>query len=397
MSQTSRITRFAARDSGATARVAGFMAHLRGNGFHLGVAETETALRALAAVCAVDPEQARMALKSVCTGCEQDIAAFDALFDSYWMNAGRVRQRAEPTGAEGETRPGRNSRQPATGRSAGPGKLHAPEDDSEGEAASEGSGKLVASRIHQLMKKDLRELVSPEDIREAETVARRLGAALRDRRSRRRKAARKGETIDFRRTIRASIATGGDPMRLAHRRRPERPVRICVLCDVSGSMLPYARPFLAFVAGLMRSESGSDAYLFHTRLVRITEALREEDPLRALNRITLLAEGFGGGSKIGQTLEQFARSYARRFVDGRTVVFIFSDGYDSDAPERVGEALARLRRRGCRIVWLNPLKGWKDYTPVARGMASALPHLDLFAAANTLETLARLEPEIVKL
>lgn len=397
MSHASRISRFAARDSGPAARVAGFLAHLRDNGFHVGVAETETALRALLKICPVDPEETRMALKAVCAGTREDSVAFDALFDSYWMNNGRVRQKVEPVGGDSSQRHSRNSRQPAGGRSAEAGQQHAPDDKNDGETASEGSGKLVASRVQQLMKKDLREVVSPEDIREAEIVARRLGASLRDRRSRRRKAARKGEAIDFRRTIRASIATGGDPMRLARRHRPDRPVRVCVLCDVSGSMLPYARPFLAFVAGLMRSDPTSDAYLFHTRLVRITEALRDEDPLRALNRITLLADGFGGGSRIGRNLDQFARSYARRLVDGRTVLFILSDGYDSDAPELVGEALARLRRRGCRIVWLNPLKGWRDFEPVARGMASALPYLDLFAAANTLASFARLEPEMVKL
>ncbi|SNT13258.1 vWA domain-containing protein [Tropicimonas sediminicola] len=394
MSPRGRITRFAGRDPGVSGRVAGFIAHLRENGFHLGVAETDMALHALSVVRAVDPAEARMALKSVCAGTAQDIAAFDELFDSYWMNEGRVRQKAVPSGDGAQARHSRNSREAEGGRSAASGRQHSPEETPDGEAASEGTGKLVASRIQQLMKKDLRDLVSPQDIHAAEVIARRLGAAIRDRRSRRRKAARKGSTIDFRRTIRASIATGGEPVRLAHRNRPDRPVRITVLCDVSGSMLPYARPFLAFVAGLMRADPASDAYLFHTRLVRITEALRDDDPLRALNRITLLADGFGGGSQIGRNLEQFARSYARRFVDGRSVVFILSDGYDSAAPELTGTALARLRRRGCRIVWLNPLKGWDGYEPVARGMAAALPHVDLFAAANTLESLARLEPEM---
>lgn len=397
MSRASRVTRFAARDPGVSARVAGFIAHLRDNGFHLGVAETDTALHALAAVHCADPAETRMALKSVCAGTAQDVAAFDELFDSYWMNAGRVREKAVPSGSGGETRHSRNSRDAEQGRSTGAGRQHSPEESPDGEAASDGTGKLMASRVQQLMKKDLRELVSPQDIHAAEVIARRLGAAIRDRRSRRRKAARKGATIDFRRTIRASIATGGEPVRLAHRNRPDRPVRITVLCDVSGSMLPYARPFLAFVSGLMRADPASDAYLFHTRLVRITEALRDDDPLRALNRITLLADGFGGGSQIGRNLDQFARTYARRFVNGRSVVFILSDGYDSDTPELTGAALARLRGRGCRIVWLNPLKGWEGYEPVARGMAAALPHVDLFAAANTLETLARLEPEMGKL
>lgn len=245
-----------------------------------------------------------------------------------------------------------------------------------------------------MMKKDLRDLVSSDEIREAEQVAIRLGHAIRDRRSRRRRAATKGDQIDFRRVVRQSLSTGGEPMRLPRRKRPDRPVKIVALCDVSGSMTLYARVFLAFLSGLMRADGTSDAYLFHTRLVRITEALRDDDPLRALNRVTLLADGFGGGSKIGANLDQFARTYARRFVDGRTVVFILSDGYDTDPPEVMSRALAQLKKRGCRIIWLNPLKGSAGYEPVARGMAAALPYLELFKAANTLDDLADLEQDL---
>jgi uncharacterized protein with von Willebrand factor type A (vWA) domain len=162
-------------------------------------------------------------------------------------------------------------------------------------------------------------------------------------------------------------------------------------------MIVYAKVFLAFLAGLMRADSTTDAYLFHTRLVRITEALRDDDPLRALNRLTLLADGFGGGSKIGGALDQFSRSYARKFVTGRSVVIILSDGYDTDPPARLASALQQLKKRGCKVIWLNPLKGWKDYAPVASGMATALPYLDMFSAANTLDDLAALEPQVARL
>jgi uncharacterized protein with von Willebrand factor type A (vWA) domain len=324
------------------------------------------------------------------------VARFDDLFDSYWCNGGRVRQKVMPdrAAAPKHTRTSRTAEGQDSGAGGSP---HAPESGKDGEAASEGEGRLVASRVRNLMKTDLREVVGPEDIREAEAVARRLGEAIRDRRSRRRRAARKGAMIDMRRTLRASLATGGEPLRLARRTRPDRPMKIVALCDVSGSMVVYARPFLAFLAGLMRADAAADAYLFHTRLVRITEALRDDDPLRALNRITLLADGFGGGSRIGGALDEFARGQARRFVNGRTVVMILSDGYDSAAPGVVGDALARLKRRGCRVIWLNPLKGWTGYAPVAQAMAAALPHLDVFAAANTLADLAALDRELARI
>ena len=147
----------------------------------------------------------------------------------------------------------------------------------------------------------------------------------------------------------------------------------------------------------MRADAAADAYLFHTRLVRITEALRDKDAMRAIGRLSLMADGFGGGSKIGPSLMRFAETYARRFVDGRSVVMILSDGYDTAEHDLIGQALGKLRKSGCKVIWLNPLKGWSDYAPVAACMASALPHLDLFCAANTLAYLAALEPELTRL
>ena len=393
-----KITRFTGSDPGAAVRVSGFMAHLRAHGFHLGVAETETALRALSCVNPIIPSEARLALKSVCAGSVEDSVQFDMLFDSFWMAEGRVRHKMIPSNTNPALKDAKSNHTDDAQSTSGAGSIHAPEDTQDGEESyADGTGKLVASKAHNLMKKDLRELVSAEDIRAAEKVAICLGKALRDRRSRRRKAARRGRSIDLRRTIRRSLTTGGEPLHLAKHKRPDRPMKIVALCDVSGSMMHYARPFLAFLAGLMRVDSASDAYLFHTRLVRITNALRDDDPLRALNRITLLADGFGGGSKIGANLQHFANSYARNFVDGRSVVIILSDGYDSESSEVLGDALAKLKRRGCKIIWLNPLKGWQGYEPVAKGMAAALPHLDAFAAAATLADLASLERTLERL
>ena len=390
----SLVTKFAARDPGPAARMAGFVAHLRDNGLRLGVGETGAALDALTHINAANPYDSRRALKSVFTGCTEEAAQFDELFNSFWMNGGRVKTRVTATPSQSENV--QSSREESEEASSGTGDMSAP-GGVDGEAESDGEGKLVAMDVTNLFKKDLRDLVRPEDIAEAEKIALRLGAALRDRRSRRRKAARKGDQIHFRKVMRKSLATGGEPFVLPKRQRPDRTLRITAICDVSGSMTVYSRIFLAFLAGLMRADFRADAYLFHTRLVRITEALRDKDAMRALARLSLLAEGFAGGSKIAESLDTFASTYGRRFVDNRTVVMILSDGYDTASPDGISDALARLKKRGCKIIWLNPLKGWDGYEPTAQAMAGALPHLDLFRAANTLGDLAALETEMARL
>ncbi|MDG1459486.1 MAG: VWA domain-containing protein [Pseudoprimorskyibacter sp.] len=392
----SRVTKFTGRDPGPAARVVGFIAHLRENGLRLGVAEAETAMAALTHVDVISPDESRRALRAVCTGCKEEAERFDDLFDSFWMDMGRVRSKVVPTVKAPATDDVESSRD-GDGQDAGASGSATALDAEDGEAESDGTGKLIATMQRNLARKDLRDLVRPEDIAAAEVIARRIGAALRDRRSRRRIAAYKGDRLHFRKTIRASLATGGEPVRLLRKRRPDRTRKIVALCDVSGSMSVYAKTFLAFLAGLMRADTAADAYLFHTRLVRITEALRDKDAMRAIGRMSLMADGFGGGSKIGLSLMRFADTYAKKFVDGRTVVIILSDGYDTEAPQMIGDALAKLRKRGCKVIWLNPLKGWADYAPIAAGMVAAMPHLDMFKAANTLNDLVLLEQDLAAL
>ena len=200
--------------------------------------------------------------------------------------------------------------------------------------------------------------------------------------------------IDLRRIIRRSVSSGGEPMQLLRKRRPDRPVHLVAILDVSGSMTLYARIFLAFLRGLIDVDRRADAFLFHTSLMCVSDALRDSDTLRAVNRLSMMAQGFGGGTRIGHCLEQFTGQYAGRMLGRRSVVIIMSDGYDSGGSEKVGPALEKLKRKGCRLVWLNPLLGWKDYAPVAASMAAAMPYLDRFAPCNTLESLAALEEDL---
>ncbi len=390
-------SRFPARETIA-GRMSGFIAHLRENGIIAGPPETGLALEALSNIDAVDTEEVRMALKTVCASDFDQRSRFDDLFNAYWMNKGLVRQRQQKSEEKWRPQPLHTSHLARQeGSTDGSGEADAPDDDGEGEAETSGEGKLVGSRVTNFAKTDLRTLMTPEDLARAEAVAHRLAKAMSDRRSRRRRAAKRGEKLDLRRVVRHSVAHGGEPIELLYKRRPDRPVRLVALLDVSGSMTVYARVFLAFLKGLISADAHASAYLFHTRLVCISDALRDHDSLRAVGRMSLMAEGFGGGTRIGSNLATFCDQYAGQSVNSRSVVLILSDGYDTDPPEIIARSLARLKRRGCKIIWLNPLKGWKDYEPVARGMAAALPHIDLFRPANTLESLAALEPDLARM
>ncbi len=147
----------------------------------------------------------------------------------------------------------------------------------------------------------------------------------------------------------------------------------------------------------MNAFAEADVFLFHTRLVHVSPSLKDRNVGRAVDRLSLMAQGIGGGTKIGESLADFNRFHAKRMIHSRTAVVIVSDGYDTGTPETLAAQMRQLRRRCRRIVWLNPLIGWNGYTPEARGMKAALPYIDLFAPAHNLESLAALEPYLARI
>lgn len=375
-------------------QVAGFISHLRLNGFKLGPAESELAMRVLHATGNLDARTNRLELKTtLCAGHDQ-WGRFDDLFEAYWFNKGRTRsvdsvsERVKNDKSSIARLWDRAQLSDGLQHNAGQSDL-GEVDEPEGDG---GFGRLIASRQTTMFKRDLREIVDPDEIRKAEHLAKQLAQAIRINRSRRRRPASSGRPIDLKRTIRASLARGGEPIDLHYRRRPVRPVRLVLLLDVSGSMQAYSRFFLQFAKGLIGQWLEAEAFIFHTRLIKVSDALRERDPFRAMARLSLMTQGIGGGTEIGGSLATFNDQYAAGTLNSRSVVLIMSDGYDSGTPEVIERELARLQRKARRIIWLNPLAGWRDYQPVARAMAAAMPHIDCFAPASSLEDLAAVEP-----
>jgi uncharacterized protein with von Willebrand factor type A (vWA) domain len=215
-------------------------------------------------------------------------------------------------------------------------------------------------------------------------------------RLRREARARRGRRLDLPTTIRHSVASGGTPLRLAWRDQRQVRPRLVLLIDVSRSMAAYSFFYLRLARALGAELTDLRSFIFHTRLTAVSDALHEADPWRAQERLHLLAQGWAGGTRIGECLAQFNREHAPRCVHSRTAVIILSDGYDTGEPGRLSGALAELRRRARRIVWLNPLYSRPHYAPVSAGMRAALPHLDLLAPAADLASLEATLPDILE-
>jgi uncharacterized protein with von Willebrand factor type A (vWA) domain len=220
---------------------------------------------------------------------------------------------------------------------------------------------------------------------------------MRTRLVRREQIRRRGRRLDLRRTIHRNVSHGGNLLELAWRRRKIKPLRLVVLLDTSGSMSLYTAFFVRFLHGVVDAFREAEAFVFHTRLAHVSPSLRDRNVTRAVEKLSLMAQGIGGGTRIGESLATFNRWHARRVINSRSAVMIVSDGYDTGKPEELASEMCRLRRRCKRIIWLNPLIGWRDYTPQARGMKAALPYIDLFAPAHNLQSLAALEPYLARI
>ena len=380
------------------ARMVGFIDHLRSNDFSVGPKETEAALTLLADERWLPQRHARLGLRCLLASRKDDWERFDDLFEAYWFRRGKVRERAKqkPGAATGKQHPEIWQDHLGDGRSAKRGAQQEAVGEDE-TVSSSGQGRLIATMETKLQRTDLRHITDPDEIKAAERLAHRLASAIRYRLSRRYRLQKRGPRLDIRRTIRANLQSGGDPLELVTKARPDRPVRLVALLDVSGSMQPYSRFFLQFVKGLVCSWLDTEAFLFHTRLVRVTDAVRDRDSIRAMSKLALMAEGFGGGTKLGHCLRVFNERYAKSTVNSRTVFLILSDGYDTGSCDDLVDALSRLKQRAPRLVWLNPLLGWRDYEPINRAMVAAMPLIDHFAAAHTLEALAAIEADLGRL
>jgi uncharacterized protein with von Willebrand factor type A (vWA) domain len=357
-------------------RVQELAATLRELGVRVGVGEVLAAHRALAAVDAGSRQEAFHALRATLCSSRADHAAFAVAFAAVF-GSGEAPSGPDPFEALG-----------AIERAALP-RVAAPAAD-EAPALMEIDAVPAAWSEQELLRtKDFAAYTDAE-----RAAARRLLArlALRGpaRLSRRTRPARHhGHLPDLRATTRASLRQGGELLERRWRTPTQRPRRVVLVLDVSGSMAPYARMLLQYVQASVAARARVEAFAFGTHLTRVTPELAGRDPDLALRRAGERVTDWSGGTRIGASLATLNREHGRRIGRGAFVVLL-SDGWDRGDPDELAAELGRLRRTAHRLVWLNPLAADPRYEPLTRGMRAAMPHLDRLLPGNSIASLEQL-------
>jgi uncharacterized protein with von Willebrand factor type A (vWA) domain len=354
-------------------RVSALAAQMRAHGARVGLGEVLAAQRALAAVDATSRTEAFYALRAALCSTRAEMNAFAGAFTAVFGTDEALDSLDELGDVAKQALP----------------RVAIPPAGDEAPAHALEAAPAAWSEEGLLREKDFAAYTDAE-----RAVARRLLAqiALRGplRRSRRTvPTRRRREEHDLRATVRASLRHGGELFERRYREQAERPRRMVLICDVSGSMAPYSRMLLQYMQACVAARARVEAFVFGTRLTRVTRELRGRDADRALARASHAVEDWSGGTRIGEALADLNRIHGRRIGRG-AVAILLSDGWDRGDPEQLAEEMGRLQRTAHSVIWLNPLAADPRYEPLTRGMKAAMPHLDKLLPGNSIASLEAL-------
>ena len=358
--------------------VLGFCEMARLNGLNVGIKETLEMIHLSHSDILYDQSAFYYTLRAIFCCAEEELARFDQLFDWFW--------RGESRSAKGKTtfkNQGNLQKKAAASLvMLGEGKQSGEEQDS----------KLVsgANATERLRKTDFTKLTDIESVL-LEEIAEKLWQQMSRRLKRKLKINRRKGTINIRQTIRKNLGHGSNLIDLHRQKRKITKQRLVMLLDVSGSMDKYSFFLLKFLFALRKHFEKIEAFVFSTNLIRITDYLGEQQFGHALGLLSAAANNWSGGTKIGGCLETFNDQYGKRLLNGKSTVIVLSDGLDTGEPALLSAQLQKIKLRTRQLIWLNPLKGMKDYQPIQRGMEAALPSLDVFRSAHNLDSILELE------
>lgn len=318
------------------------------------------------------------------------IPVYDLIFNEYFRGYVDLieQSRSAPGAMSSPLTAGDRAQEPRPGHTPSPSPVMSatPGLDARGEAETEDVSMLAAaSTSERLATRDFSEC-SPEELALLRRLVEQLPLVPPSRRGRRLRRDQRGDRLDIRTTLRRAYRTGGDPVRRAHRRHAQRPRRVVLIADVSGSMEPYARVYLHLMRGAVRA-LGSEAFVFATRLTRLTRQLAAGGPDYAYAKVAESTPDWAGGTRIGAALTRFLDEHGRRGIARGAIIVIVSDGWEIGDPQEVGEAMRRLGRLAHHVIWVNPRSAASEFQPLAGGMAAALPHVDTFLSGHSVRAL----------
>jgi uncharacterized protein with von Willebrand factor type A (vWA) domain len=345
---------------------------LREGGLEVGPGRVADALRGLDRIDLARQDDVYWTLRQTLVSRREDLDAFDRAFDAWFLRlpgARRLHELDRPP-HQGERR---------KGGMPGPG----PEvDGGELEVGAWSAEEVLRTRDFAAM--------SSEEFARARSLIRAIALERPRRRTHRLRPDRRGATLDVRALVRASLATGGDPVRRTFRSRGTAPRKLVLLLDVSGSMEAYSRALLLYLHAARGSGRGVETFAFGTRLTRLTAELATRDPDAALAAAATRVRDWAGGTRIGASLKAYNDEWGKRALTRGAVVVLLSDGCERGDPALVRDELRRIARQAFAVVWVNPLKGHPDYEPLTAGMVAALPYIDRLLSGHDVASLETL-------
>ena len=360
-------------------RILLFARHLKRRGLKITPGRVVDAARSLEVIDLSSRQDFSSTLRANFVSSREDLTIFDELFEQLWSLRPETLPEVLSPEEEG----------PAVDETAEE-NLHATSQPWEFSPAEEGAEEKDQrsgySPQEVLVAKDFSQF-PPEDWEALDRELVRLLSQITIRVSRRRQPSARGREIHFPRTMRKVVRYGGEILELVRRRRKIKPMKVIVICDVSGSMDASTRFILQFFFGLQKIFPRSETFVFSTRLTRITDILRRYKRVEALTAISQRVPDWSGGTKIGHCLKMFNERYGKALAAESAVVILVSDGWDRGNAELLDAEMQRLKRKARRLIWMNPLLAAPEYRPLCQGMRTALPYIDHFLPASTLRGL----------
>jgi uncharacterized protein with von Willebrand factor type A (vWA) domain len=339
-------------------------------------------VRALEYVPITSREDFRGAARCTLIRRHEDLPLFDTAFAFYWRSGGVNPLSMLVSQVKVPAKPLRLRRRP---------RAQNDENDADEEPEQEQQIEILLSYSagEALRTKDFGNFTW-EEVQACKALLKELAWRIEPRKTRRKRSTTRGRQIDMRRLLRHNLRYGGEPIELTWRTQRTRQRPLVVLCDISGSMDRYSRILLQFVHTISNGLRDVEAFVFGTRLTRVTRLLRERDIDDAIGAVSKHVNDWSGGTRIGETLKEFNFIWARRVLGRGAVVLLISDGWDRGDSKLLGNEMSRLQRACHRLIWLNPLLGSRDYQPLTQGMQAALPYVDDFLPVHNLASLEQL-------